>query len=1158
MTYLASDKIPIFISSRLEECVEERIIAKSAIESLNCQPIMFEAAGARPHPPRSVYLRGVENALFFVGIYKEGYGYVADGMDISGLEDEYRYSKNVGTPQLLYVRKGSKRDIRLEKLIAEFYGSSTTVSFYEAPGELYEKLRDDITALISGYVLRNMRLFGSAPSEPSVVIEGLVGVERLLRRTNLEKQLLEVLQTDPSIVVSAPMGAGKTVFLAEMARQYGWIYIQCRGKTPREILLESANGVRAKLGLGQIGFEGLRDAKPALRAGWSALTAVTLVLDDVREMEMASAVRDIIKIEQDHHLIMSTRQPFLLPPATLFDIPPLGHEEIREFVKLNRSEPMLPGELEELAFLSEGNPLYLRYYAEGKPRHFQRSITEYELKAWRELGPKSREALSYIALSIRPLRLEEILQLMPSEAGIEDISENMFLARNITIELQKGYSFFHPHIKETIRTTIAKSGQLLTFYSERLSKWFSRKHDYIAAFAVLDSNGLDIPANLLEMAGRHAAVQGDVIIATRVLESRIRTARKAGAPELGTLMVLLADTLSLAGKTDEALQILREVRSLSDPPDLPIPLDEIELRILAWAKGDPDAINTLEVIKEQYIRDGKVWDAARVGLDLSVSLIRRGDYPQAAEEAEFALNTFLQQGDTYGVRIARLNLLSATSAIPEKSDIAANLLKELESDAEILPRDRAALCNVMGRLTRENNDVEEAKAYAREAIQIGRELGDVSVVCSNRINLGNAFRQEGNSREALEQYAAADKIARESGLVQSEAWAQELIASVYNTMGDGKRAMHHAQYAIGLVKEGKSKRTEVEAYEELAEACELANDLPRAREAWLRLAELELSLQRTESGTYAFLRAARLFYTAHARAPYINAYRKLLSLKMPDNEGLSGFEILVNELQAILGFVPTRYAFEAAVYHARLTFDGIPKALARQAYLRMMRNLANPKNGQVERLNRLRAALAVSMGLPQNTLAICDIAEVSEYLSLHEPSLSFRARGDGAAHLAVNLDFGKPVMVTISQLDDRPDVSLVSLCLALALLSFSEEISEEVFAGIKPPRSEAYMYAVNYNEAKKHVQLQEAGLHSMENACAVTRATNTKNDPSPIVVITRANLTADWLVGGGRGNSGQILFAEVLLEFVYHLFEGEIEIETLRPKVVAVVRKTIV
>jgi len=77
--------------------------------------------------------------------------------------------------------------------------------------------------------------------------------------------------------------------------------------------------------------------------------------------------------------------------------------------------------------------------------------------------------------------------------------------------------------------------------------------------------------------------------------------------------------------------------------------------------------------------------------------------------------------------------------------------------------------------------------------------------------------------------------------------------------------------------------------------------------------------------------------------------------------------------------------------------------------------------------------------------------------------------------------------------------------------------------------------------------------------CAVTRAADVKRDASaPVFVLASNTLTEDWLVGSGSPNPGPELFAQVLGELVYILYAGEIEMETLAPKIVHVVGKTIV
>jgi len=94
-------RVRVFISSTLGELAAERAAARRAIARLHLVPVWYES-GARPHPPRSMYRAYLEQSQVFVGIYWQRYGWVAPGMEISGLEDEFRLA--AGKPMLLYLK----------------------------------------------------------------------------------------------------------------------------------------------------------------------------------------------------------------------------------------------------------------------------------------------------------------------------------------------------------------------------------------------------------------------------------------------------------------------------------------------------------------------------------------------------------------------------------------------------------------------------------------------------------------------------------------------------------------------------------------------------------------------------------------------------------------------------------------------------------------------------------------------------------------------------------------------------------------------------------------------------------------------------------------------------------------------------------------------
>jgi predicted ATPase len=117
-----------------------------AISALRLTPVLFEL-GARPHPPRDLYRAYLAQSDVFVGLYWQHYGYVAPGMEVSGLEDEFELSR--GLPRLLYVKAPApEREPRLADLLARIEAEVSYRKF-GAPAELDRLVRDDLATLLS-------------------------------------------------------------------------------------------------------------------------------------------------------------------------------------------------------------------------------------------------------------------------------------------------------------------------------------------------------------------------------------------------------------------------------------------------------------------------------------------------------------------------------------------------------------------------------------------------------------------------------------------------------------------------------------------------------------------------------------------------------------------------------------------------------------------------------------------------------------------------------------------------------------------------------------------------------------------------------------------------------------------------------------------------
>src|SRR5215475_5961033 len=96
-----------------------------------------------------MYRAYLAQSQVFVGIYWQRYGWVAPGMEISGLEDEFRLAS--GKPMLLYLKRPApEQEPRLAAMI-EGVRDKGTVSYrtFSTPRELERLLADDLAVLLS-------------------------------------------------------------------------------------------------------------------------------------------------------------------------------------------------------------------------------------------------------------------------------------------------------------------------------------------------------------------------------------------------------------------------------------------------------------------------------------------------------------------------------------------------------------------------------------------------------------------------------------------------------------------------------------------------------------------------------------------------------------------------------------------------------------------------------------------------------------------------------------------------------------------------------------------------------------------------------------------------------------------------------------------------
>ena len=119
-----TDKIQVFISSKMAELAQERQIVDKALEEMMVEAWVFENdAGASPGTIQETYIRALEESDLYLGIFWKGYGtYTVD--------DEFVRAVKLGIPCLIYEKRTEldKRDPKLQEFLNSISSVEVTSS----------------------------------------------------------------------------------------------------------------------------------------------------------------------------------------------------------------------------------------------------------------------------------------------------------------------------------------------------------------------------------------------------------------------------------------------------------------------------------------------------------------------------------------------------------------------------------------------------------------------------------------------------------------------------------------------------------------------------------------------------------------------------------------------------------------------------------------------------------------------------------------------------------------------------------------------------------------------------------------------------------------------------------------------------------------------
>jgi len=206
-----------FVSSRMQELASERQAVKSELDKLHVDAWVFEAdAGARSQTIQETYLKEIESADFYIGIFWKGYG--------DYTIEEYEHAVKLGKSCLIYEKRSALegRDSRLQAFLDRIGRVETglTIRWFQTPDQLGAFVQQDVAAWQADLVRSAKPRGYAAPFQAPALTDQ--HIERASMLGSLRKAFLPIGDNESLQITRAVLhgigGVGKTTAAAAFAR----------------------------------------------------------------------------------------------------------------------------------------------------------------------------------------------------------------------------------------------------------------------------------------------------------------------------------------------------------------------------------------------------------------------------------------------------------------------------------------------------------------------------------------------------------------------------------------------------------------------------------------------------------------------------------------------------------------------------------------------------------------------------------------------------------------------------------------------------------------------------------------------------------------------------------------------------------------------------
>jgi predicted ATPase len=772
-------RLRIFVSSTMKELAGARAAARSAIERLRLIPVLFEL-GARPYPPRDLYLAYLRQSDVFIGIYGQQYGWIAPEQEVSGLEDEYLNAG--GMPKLVYVQSPAPdRDPRLKEMLSRIQSDGLSYRGFATSDELSMLIADDLAVLLSErFDLGSEPRPIGRPSRPlPSPASRFIGRER-------EKSIVRDLLTGGDarlITLVGPGGIGKTRLALEVGSGLvdkfdGVVMVALEEVSSPDLV---ASSIASSLGVPETAGQSLLD----LVTNYLRPRKMLLIVDNFEQVVAAAGVLGQLIAQTDQvMLLVTSRERLRLSGESVVEVPPLE----------------IPGVVDNADVLRHSDSVELfidRARAAGREQ---------------DLDHDQLETIAEICRRLDGIPLA--IELAASRTTVVG-SEELLRRLDRRLSFLTGGPRDLPLRQQTLRSTIAWSHDLLDQSEGRL---FARLGVFAAGFS------LEAAETVCADDAVPAVLDG---IASLVDKSLVRTEDPLhGQPRFTMLQVVRDFALERLDALEETERLRRAhadyylgviiaaepmLRRDPDPvieqyrADLPniraalrwsleakeggrVARMAVAMWPFLWIAGLLS--ESVEVVQQALVDETALSPAelAHARLGLGMLAFGQGDYERAAPALETAIELYTQFGDARHVATALvpLGVIQAVWNPNGGEDLlarAADTFRELDDQWGLA----FASLNLGGALLLHHRYA-DAIPHLEECIPLAREVKAEVFLSNALINLGWVYHWLGNVEAARERLREAVKHAAVPDNRESLGRALEALAAVSVTAGDPELA----------------------------------------------------------------------------------------------------------------------------------------------------------------------------------------------------------------------------------------------------------------------------------------------------------------------------------------------------------------------------------